>query len=283
MQFKSSDFFYLNLKKLNRLAPFPATVSVVGVNACSKKTIKKRAEYISFTFILEGSGWLQQNDKLIEVIAPCVFLHYPDDLIHHWPNGEWTEFYISFLKTSIDYLEKANLSLPGKTFNKLISIATILPQISTIRSFSRLSNWASKPGVADQIDRLCENIIFESWFQKLFTKNSNEENAIRNIQHYIIEHFLEAIQFETIAAEHNLSYVNFRHLWKKYVKTPPSHFLMELRLKHSVELLSGTSMSISEISDYLGFKDKFYFFKKFKKFAGITASEYRKTLRDIQH
>jgi YesN/AraC family two-component response regulator len=49
-----------------------------------------------------------------------------------------------------------------------------------------------------------------------------------------------------------------------------------VRINHAKELISTTSMKISEIGQAVGFADIYYFSKVFKKATGITPSDYAK-------
>ena len=49
------------------------------------------------------------------------------------------------------------------------------------------------------------------------------------------------------------------------------------RLNKAKELVTGTSMSVSEISDKTGFSDYNYFLRVFKKHYGISPKKMRKT------
>ncbi|MDR2902959.1 MAG: helix-turn-helix transcriptional regulator, partial [Clostridiales bacterium] len=53
-------------------------------------------------------------------------------------------------------------------------------------------------------------------------------------------------------------------------------FLVEIRVSKSKELLVDTDKSIAEIAISVGYMDLKHFSKLFKKYAGLTPSEYRK-------
>lgn len=66
-------------------------------------------------------------------------------------------------------------------------------------------------------------------------------------------------------------------LYKKFnalVKIPIGEFIKSLRLKKAALLLINDKMNISEIAWEVGFNDRKYFSKEFKRFYGKTPSEY---------
>lgn len=61
----------------------------------------------------------------------------------------------------------------------------------------------------------------------------------------------------------------------------PNRFITTIRLKHSIELLSGsTDLSVSEIAVQSGFSSSSYFIKTFKSVYGITPSAYRESQKE---
>lgn len=74
----------------------------------------------------------------------------------------------------------------------------------------------------------------------------------------------------------NLSTSRFRHLFKSELGRTPTQFLKEMRLKESEKLLIETFLSIKEIAASAGICSASYFVREFKKFSGLSPSEYRK-------
>jgi AraC-like DNA-binding protein len=70
-----------------------------------------------------------------------------------------------------------------------------------------------------------------------------------------------------------------RTLFFKKVKTfsgyAPNEYLRMIKMKEAAKLLSTTNKTVSEISNYVGFKDSNYFSKTFKKHFGKTPSVYK--------
>ena len=63
---------------------------------------------------------------------------------------------------------------------------------------------------------------------------------------------------------------------KRFGKTP-MQYVADIRVDKAKEYLTGTSLSIGEISELLSFADSKYFSKFFKRQTGVTPSEYRKS------
>lgn len=74
----------------------------------------------------------------------------------------------------------------------------------------------------------------------------------------------------------SLSESRFNHLFKEIVGVPPKKYYNTVKMENAAVLLSETTLPVYEISQKIGFSDPFYFGQTFKKFYGISPSEYRK-------
>ncbi|MCJ8011958.1 response regulator [Paenibacillus sp. KQZ6P-2] len=78
-----------------------------------------------------------------------------------------------------------------------------------------------------------------------------------------------------VAEEVGLSRSHFSTLFKRTVGENFIDFQSKIKLHKAEHMLTGTLMSVSEISDQLGMVDANYFSKWFKRFTGLTPSQYR--------
>ena len=87
------------------------------------------------------------------------------------------------------------------------------------------------------------------------------------------------ISIQEIADQSNVSEVYFRRLFKEKHGISPMQYININRLKTAKNLLVEDELSISEISQTCGFLDVYSFSRAFKKWAGISPSEYRKSMQ----
>ena len=84
------------------------------------------------------------------------------------------------------------------------------------------------------------------------------------------------ISVENLAAELNVGYVYFRHLFKKYTGFSPKQYHTQLRFERVKRLLRESELSIGEIAELLGFDSTFHLSQWFKKLAQSPPSVWRK-------
>lgn len=96
---------------------------------------------------------------------------------------------------------------------------------------------------------------------------------------YIDAHFREDLTLEMLAEKNYLSPKYFSHLFKKTFDMTLTEYIHRKRITEGQHLLINTDLSISAISESLGWKNDNYFYNKFKKICHITPHEYRKNNR----
>lgn len=95
---------------------------------------------------------------------------------------------------------------------------------------------------------------------------------------YIKNHYTGNISLEAIATELGMSRYYFARLFKESTGLTPYQYIIQYRVKKAKQLLTQQSLSIKEISRYLGFANQNQFATFFYRYAGVSPNEYRKKL-----
>ena len=80
---------------------------------------------------------------------------------------------------------------------------------------------------------------------------------------------------EEIASHLGLGYSWFRRMFKEYTGVSPAQYQLQQKLLRAKELLTSSSLNISEIAYSLKFENAGQFSTFFKKREGVTPSEFR--------
>jgi AraC-like DNA-binding protein len=86
-----------------------------------------------------------------------------------------------------------------------------------------------------------------------------------------------SITLEKAAAHFGFNTAYFSTLFKKLEYTTFTHKLQEIRIEQAKRLLLTTNLTMEEIIGLSGFSEKSYFHRSFKKSAGMTPGQYRKS------
>lgn len=106
---------------------------------------------------------------------------------------------------------------------------------------------------------------------------AQNEQLIEMISNYVDIHMHERIYVEDICRALDISRTQLYEETKQYTNGGIASFIKIKRLNKAKKLVTGTSMSVSEISDKTGFSDYNYFLRVFKKHYGISPKKMRKT------
>lgn len=99
-------------------------------------------------------------------------------------------------------------------------------------------------------------------------------NSIR----YIHAHIKDEISVTTLASMEYLGVSRYREKFKKITGTSPLEYITELRIAKACDLLGRGGMSITEIAESVGYNDRHYFQRAFKKATGTTPAAYKKSI-----
>ncbi|WMT39892.1 AraC family transcriptional regulator [Paenibacillus sp. D2_2] len=123
-----------------------------------------------------------------------------------------------------------------------------------------------------------ENALIEA--AKHIAKHSKPEDTNRLnpsfISQYIELHYMENLYLDHIAEIVETSPKYFSSYFKKTFGVNYVEYLNKVRLSHAKELLKDSSLTIGEIGEKTGYLNSSTFTTTFKKYYGISPSEYRK-------
>lgn len=130
----------------------------------------------------------------------------------------------------------------------------------------------------DSLEELCYKlqetveVFTESMFNMKLTKN---QDVIREAMQYISVHYMDKLTLEEVADFVHLSASYFSTLFKDMCGSSFKEYLNMIRVEESKRLLTNTEYSVMDIAIATGFSDQNYFTKVFKKFTGLTPTEFR--------
>lgn len=129
-----------------------------------------------------------------------------------------------------------------------------------------------------QLDNVYHDMIIE--YCALCRTHSTQQYSpnMRKIIHFISLNLSEDITLNSIAEAVNFSPSYISRKFKEEVGLTLPKYVSDQRIKVAKNLLETTSMSVREISLYIGIPDWNYFTKLFKKNIGVTPSEYKKSI-----
>jgi two-component system response regulator YesN len=109
-----------------------------------------------------------------------------------------------------------------------------------------------------------------------FFKTEREKFALfKKVEQYISDNLKEELDLEKTAAKFNLSSYYFSRSFKEAIGYNFSDYINMIRIKKAKDLLKSDSLSIKEVGYTVGYSDPNYFSKVFKKYEGLSPTEYK--------
>ncbi|MBE7020206.1 MAG: AraC family transcriptional regulator [Ruminococcaceae bacterium] len=222
-----------------------------------------KVEYYELTFVLKGTMTYYANGKRI-VLKKDDGVFLKPGTIRSREKGEGYVHYVSFnflLKPEARLLFDEHLkNVLNDDMKKLISVFHFKHITDKFHAKEKCCN------ILNYI--LCEIIDFTK------IKSSNE--YVMRIFNYVVEHINEKITLKTVAGFLHLSKEYTAYIFKKETGTTLSSYINEQKILISEKLILKENMTLSEIALHLNFANYDYFSKTFKRYKGISPSEYKK-------
>lgn len=104
--------------------------------------------------------------------------------------------------------------------------------------------------------------------------HNNIPTVVKKMIIYIKKNLTKPLSLSDISSQCSISAPYASLIFRKYMNMTVTEYINSEKLYYACELIRNTSMNISEIADYLGYCDVFYFSKLFKKKFGKSPSKY---------
>lgn len=132
-------------------------------------------------------------------------------------------------------------------------------------------------------EKMCSAYLLELFSlvaRKLYYASSGENpvssSAIDGVCLYIHDNYFENHPLKFYADYCGLSVSRFSHLFKEAVGVSPVVYIRNLRIEKAKEYLTETDLSVSAVSEIVGFPDQNYFGRVFKQLAGVSPKRFSK-------
>lgn len=227
-------------------------------------------------YIVEGSGVFQSASCPAKKLrAGTMIMLFPDEWHTYSPDdGGWAEHWVGFKGEMVQRWISNGFFSPERPLREIGISHTI------IDLYERILHYAldERIGYQQLISGQLLNIIGEVYYREkniMYGESDAVQKIIqaRELMKKNIERPIPPVQ---IAEKLCVSYSWFRRMFKEYTGVSPALYQQNLRHLRAKELLSSTSISISEIAYMLNFEGVSQFSISFAKKEGMPPSQFRK-------
>lgn len=237
-------------------------------------------DFLEIIFVTDGKGTVFVNNRKYDVQRGDIVV-YNAGTVHHEKSSEDNPMEIRFV--AYDKLEITNLAanwlLPlsyGNVFNSGSSYDIILGYFNAlIDEFEKKERFYME--IVQGISRTLLMYVFRAVSR---TKNTSllfdASRTIETALCFIDKNFRQRISLDDIAKQCFTNKFSLSHLFTRTQGVSIGKYILNKRIEETKRLLTETDMSVSEISDAVGFYDQNYCSRMFKKKTGVSPSHYRK-------
>ncbi|MEN6314374.1 MAG: response regulator [Clostridiaceae bacterium] len=233
-----------------------------------------------------GFKFYSGNGSIIAIFPQVtdnkLFSEYENELRKIWPLFE--EKNISeaaeSIKTIVSYASKACIEpiLLKKDVIRLVEIIERKIYNSSLMKghiFESNKEHISNAETADQFIELVSELL-KSIFALLKTEyKANYRDEIRSIIQFINNNYSKKITINMISKYANLNESYICRLFKNETGKSIMSYINEVRMDKAAALIKGKDMPIKNIACQVGIDDQFYFNKVFRKYFGVSPTDFR--------
>ena len=117
---------------------------------------------------------------------------------------------------------------------------------------------------------------------ELYGPDSGELSALKNIVDYCSRNYTKEISLDTLSKELHISKYYISHIFGSRLNMRFNDYVNSLRVSKACLLLTDSDMSITDISDKVGFSTIRTFNRAFLRQTGKSPSDYRRTITQVQ-
>ncbi len=107
-------------------------------------------------------------------------------------------------------------------------------------------------------------------------QDAASKGGFTEVLEYIDRNLAKEINIAALSSLTQLSRADFSSLFRRSFGVPPKQYISLRRISRAKYLLWRTKLSVKEIAEQCGYENKYFFYRIFKKYTGVTPSQYRR-------
>lgn len=233
---------------------------------CVKRK-KGRLDY-QIIYIDKGYGHFLLDGKFIKADKGSLIILQPGKENHYeFPAEALSDYYwIHFTGTGVyELLKKLKLDQSIFTIGDFYEFKEIIKSMSKVAA---IEDFTTDSYLSSSIGMLLSQIS-----KKLYVP----ENPLRKVLIRMQNENINTLSNSEYADMCRLSEYHFIRIFKKFTGVTPHRYMAKITVTKAIDLLSTTTLNISEIAHLLDFDDSLYFSRFFKKETGVSPQNFIKS------
>ena len=307
LMWEPEDFFWVELREMNKdiISDFQVLFEAAKELPIVSGTQVQAAAYMIYVvakYIMQA-GWknINQAKELATLsslyyeeikknnsskdeldLSACSTIDENEILLQLQKKEKKLKAYFQNLIAMLTYESKNSIPvMRSKMIELLVVPSRVMSRVGmgSVYSSNIINKYLSPILESNSIERL-STIMIEATdeYLKCMNECSNKplHPKVNNMMQYIQKNYMNKLSLETIAESVYLSPSYAGKIFKKDTGMPIMTYTLRTRIEKAKNFLMNPHYQIEEIANNVGFLDASYFTKVFKKYEGITPTQFRK-------
>lgn len=257
----------------------PLHVFGLGITECERHVIREQGySYAQIIYSKVGEGTLILDGETY-TIGPNMGFYIPANVPHEYycsGDGNWSTHWVVMRGSAVDdvfnslgfdgprVLKLGNTSRLDKLFNEMYY------------SITRDNYYGGMYAAANLYSFIIEFFRFSQNHGQ--SENFDLDAPLNKVLSYIDAHYQENLTLDILCQDAGISPQHLCRLFRKKLNIRPMEYIAKKRIQEAKALLINSPRNIAEISELVGYNNCNYFCITFKKYEGVSPTEYRKTM-----
>jgi len=222
----------------------------------------RKITYTDLTYCIKGEMHYKLNgEDIILHAGDAVF--FPQDSVRERLETDVPVAYYSI-----------NVALPNTFVPEVQGYLPNSLRFDTVQILESMTR--SFESLSDEKNQKCTALFFYLYYQLIETVSNNDSPHVKQIKQYIASHLTENISLADVAEHVHLAPNYCCTIFSQHTGQSLVQFITAQRISLAKRYMVTSDRTLSEISEACGFEDYNYFSRIFKKYEGMSASQYRK-------
>lgn len=249
----------------------PLYVELAGITYpdTTYRISRNSSEVLVIEYVLDGRGYVVLDGKTYPVTKDTIYCLHPGACHHYYADSN-DPFSKIFLNVSGDFCEQLLLAyhLSDFHFFENTDLKPVFQRILTVIHGNKTDS---------EMQFALQGIALEIFSRLSFSRYTTQHSAeALRLKNYLDSHVETLVHGEELAACIFRSQDYCQKLFIREFRTTPYAYQLNRKMQIARQLLVGTSLSVGEIAEKLGYSDSHYFSNLFLKKCGCRPSAYRK-------
>lgn len=239
-------------------------------------TVNMKQEGFVVVYVVRGEGtYIDADKKNYEIKAGCFFQRFPG-ITHSLnidPKSNWLEYFIEIDKTVFNAIKNTGLINEKIPVYKIGINYDLCNKINDIMDELRSAD--EKLLSVTYMNMLS---IINDFFKLAFSNSIQDDDdiMIQEACRYLAKDYALKISIDKLCRNKGWGFEKFRKVFQQKMGISPNKYRIIRRIDTACQMLRDSNRKILEISYELGYSSPYEFSAQFKKYAGVSPSEYIK-------